>query len=183
MGKQFSALSDRHTSFIRDQKVFFVGTATDQSKVNISPKGMDSLCVLDEKTILWLNLTGSGNETAAHIQTHPRMTLMFCAFEGSPTILRVYGRATALHRGDAQWESMMAHFEPIPGARQLFLLDIEMVQTSCGTSVPFFDYSGPREQLRDWALKKGEQGLRDYWQEKNQHSLDGIPTGIVEKSG
>ena len=183
MAKQYSELSDKHIEFIEAQKVFFVGTATADSKVNISPKGLDSLRVGNRRSILWLNVTGSGNETAAHVQSHPRMTLMFCAFEGSPVILRVYGEATAIHRGDARWDDLFPLFEPIPGARQLFELRVDLVQTSCGMAVPLFDYVGPREQLQEWASKKGEDGVRAYWKEKNQLSLDGIPTGIVEKNG
>lgn len=183
MGKQYRELSPQHMAFIRDQKIFFVATATADSKVNLSPKGMDSLRVLDERSIVWLNVTGSGNETAAHLQSHPRMTLMFCAFEGSPLILRLYGEATAVHRSDSAWDQLFPLFEALPGARQIFRLRIDLVQTSCGMAVPYFDYVGPREQLREWASKKGEDGVRAYWGEKNQLSLDGIPTGIVEKNG
>ena len=101
MGQQFTELSEKNISFIAQQKIYFVGTATDESKVNISPKGMDSFKVLDSKTIAWLNVTGSGNETAAHVQTHPRMTVMFAAFEGQPVILRLYGKAIAIHKNGA----------------------------------------------------------------------------------
>jgi len=182
MGQQYSELSEKHVKFISKQKIYFVGTATDDSKVNISPKGMDSFKVLDSKTIAWLNVTGSGNETAAHVQTHPRMTIMFAAFEGNPMILRLYGDATAIHHNDPEWSKLYCHFSPIPGVRQIFKLSIEMVQTSCGMSVPFFDYVEEREQLNDWAVKKGEDGIKDYWQQKNQVSLDGIPTNILNKN-
>lgn len=182
MGKRFDALSAQHIEFIERQKLFFVGTATDDSRVNISPKGMDSLRVVDANRILWLNVTGSGNETAAHVLLNPRMTLMFCAFEGAPQILRAYGQARAIHRGDVEWPALFAHFEPLPGARQIFDLSIDLVQTSCGMAVPFFDYIEERDQLRNWAEKKGEQGLQQYWHEKNQSSIDGLPTHIVEKN-
>lgn len=182
MGKQFSELKETHIDFIAQQKIFFVGTATDTSKVNISPKGMDSLRVLNASKVAWLNVTGSGNETAAHVQTHPRMTIMFAAFEGKPVILRLYGTATAIHHNDDTWEETYNLFTPQPGARQIFVLDIDMVQTSCGMSVPYFDYVGDRELLNDWAEKQGEQGIKAYWGNKNKQSLDGIPTRIVEKN-
>jgi hypothetical protein len=182
MGQQYTELSEKHVKFISKQKIYFVGTATHDSKVNISPKGMDSFKVLDSKTVAWLNVTGSGNETAAHVQTHPRMTIMFAAFEGNPMILRLYGDATAIHHHDPEWSKLYCQFSPIPGVRQIFKLSIEMVQTSCGMSVPFFDYVEEREQLNVWAAKKGENGIKDYWQQKNQVSLDGIPTNILNKN-
>lgn len=178
MGKRFEAISEALQEFIAQQKIFFVGTATDTSRVNISPKGLDSLRVLDANRVIWLNVTGSGNETAAHLQTHPRMTIMFAAFEGAPMILRLYGTARAFHKGDAEWAALYAHFPANAGARQIFDMQVDLVQTSCGMAVPFFDYVGEREQLNQWAVNKGEQGIRDYWQEKNKLSLDGVPTGI-----
>lgn len=182
MGQQFSELSEKHVKFIAEQKIYFVGTATADSKINISPKGMDSLKILDGKTVAWLNLTGSGNETAAHVQTHPRMTIMFAAFEGSPMILRLYGNAIAVHQNDPEWSELYKLFSPILGARQIFKLSIEIVQTSCGMSVPFFDYVADREQLSDWAVKKGEDDIKEYWQQNNQVSIDGIQTNVMTKN-
>lgn len=182
MGKQYSEISDTLKQFIEDQKVFFVGTATADSRVNISPKGMESLRVLDKNRIVWLNVTGSGNETAAHIQESPRMTIMFAAFEGSPMILRLYGNAKVIHRNDPQWQELFSLFNPIPGARQVFDLAVDLVQTSCGTGVPFFDYVEEREQLKNWAVKKGEEGIKEYWEKRNQVSLDGKPTNIMRKN-
>lgn len=182
MGQRYPELSVDHIRFIAAQKLFFVGTATDTSRVNVSPKGMDALRVLNPQRVCWLNVTGSGNETAAHIATHPRMTVMFCAFEGKPMILRLYGTATVHHRGDPAWAQLAASFPTLPGARQIFDLTIDLVQTSCGMAVPYFDYQGERELLNQWATKKGEDGIRAYWAEKNQRSLDDLPTGIVEKS-
>ena len=179
MAQQFDSLSTRLTAFIRNQKIFFVGTAPADGRVNLSPKGMDSLRVLDESRVAWLNVTGSGNETAAHVQENGRMTLMFCAFEGNPLILRLYGTAQVHHRHDPEWAAWYAHFEPIPGARQVFVLDIDRVQTSCGMAVPFFSYQDEREQLREWAIRKGEDGIRSYWEEKNRFTIDGKPTGVL----
>lgn len=183
MGQRFTELSEKHINFIAEQKIFFVGTAMAEGCVNISPKGMDSLRVLGNNRVAWLNVTGSGNETAAHVQQTPRMTLMFCAFDGQPLILRLYGAAKVVHKGDSEWNSLFSLFKPLPGARQIFELSIELVQSSCGMAVPYFSYEGERELLSDWATKKGDAGLKQYWQEKNQISIDGIPTHIVAKSG
>ena len=182
MGKRYTELPEKLKTFIEAQKLFFVGTAAADGRVNISPKGMDSLRVLGKNRIVWLNVTGSGNETSAHVQENPRMTLMFAAFEGSPMILRLYGEARVIHQSDPEWEELFALFDPLPGARQIFDLAIDLVQTSCGMAVPFFDYVGERTQLNDWARKKGEEGIQAYWKEKNQTSLDGKPTRILEKN-
>ena len=182
MGKQFDALNDQHKAFIAEQKLFFVATAASQGRVNVSPKGMDSLRVIDSRKLVWLNVTGSGNETAAHVVSNPRMTIMFAAFEGKPLILRVYGEARAVHRQDEDWRALSALFPSTPGARQFFVLDIELVQNSCGMAVPLFDYVGERNLLSQWAEKKGESGIEAYWREKNQASIDGLPTHIVEKN-
>ncbi len=183
MGQRYTELSDKLKQFIEAQKIFFVGTAAADGRVNISPKGMDSLRVLGKNRVVWLNVTGSGNETSAHVQENPRMTLMFAAFEGNPMILRLYGKAKVIHQTDPEWEVLLALFDPLPGTRQLFDLSIDLVQTSCGMAVPYFEYTGERDQLNAWANKKGEAGIRDYWNEKNQVSLDGKPTRIVEKNG
>ncbi|MCV6637132.1 pyridoxamine 5'-phosphate oxidase family protein [Candidatus Albibeggiatoa sp. nov. NOAA] len=183
MGQTFTALSDKHIEFIENQKIFFVGTAVDTGNVNISPKGGDSLRVVDANTIVWQNLTGSGNESATHVIRNPRMTIMFCAFEGKPLILRTYGNARVLHRNDAEWAQYMALFEPNFTARQIFILDISLVLSSCGMAVPFFDYQGDRDFLDKWAMKQGEEGIEQYWIKRNQKSLDGFDTEIVTRAG
>ena len=182
MGKQYDEISDELKDFIEKQMIFFVGTAASDSRVNVSPKGMDSLRVISNKRVVWLNVTGSGNETSAHVQENPRMTLMFASFSGNPVILRLYGKAKVIHNKDDEWLDLFSLFDPIPGARQIFDLTIDLVQTSCGMAVPFFDYVEEREQLIDWATKKGDEGLKAYWEQKNQVSLDGIPTNIVSKN-
>ncbi len=179
MGKRFTQLTDEHQSFIAEQHLFFVATAPIEGRINLSPKGMDSLRVLDASTVAWLNVTGSGNETAAHVAENGRMTMMFCAFVGKPVILRLYGHAKVFHPRDPEWTSLFAQFNALPGARQIFVLQIELVQSSCGMAVPYFDYVGEREQLNEWALKKGEAGIQDYWRDRNQKSLDDRDTGIV----
>ena len=179
MARRYPALQEAHREFIAAQQMFFVATAACEGHINLSPKGLDSLRVLDASRVAWLNHTGSGNETAVHVQRDGRMTLMFCAFEGDPLILRLYGRGRAVHQQDADWEEMLALFPPMAGARQLFVLDIELVQTSCGFGVPLYDFRGQRELLPAWAEKKGRQGLEDYWREKNVLSLDGLDTDIM----
>jgi Pyridoxamine 5'-phosphate oxidase len=183
MGQQFNKLTAEHLQFIAAQRIFFVGTATATSRVNVSPKGMDSLKVLSANRIVWLNLTGSSNETSAHIQQNPRMTVMFCAFEDPPQILKLHGTAQVFHRNDPEWSGLISLFKPLPGARQIFDMKIDLVQTSCGMGVPYYAYDGDRKLLNDWAAKKGEEGLRRYREEKNQTSIDGIPTHIVAKGG
>jgi hypothetical protein len=181
MGKKLPQLTPELRTFIEAQKIFFVGTAMTTGTVNVSPKGMDSLRILDDNRVLWLNATGSGNETATHVQESPRMTIMFCAFEGNPLILRLYGQATVYHSFDEKWAEYLELFPPTPGARQLFELHIQLVQTSCGFAVPLMDYQSDRDILTNWATKKGEEGINDYWKEKNTVSLDGHPTGIFGK--
>ena len=178
MAKHYDAIPQPLTDFIQLQKVFFVATAGTEGRVNLSPKGMDSLRIIDEHTVRWLNVTGSGNETAAHVLENQRMTIMFCAFEGKPMILRLYGNASMVQPGDKDWKSLSQDLPALPGARQIFTLKVDLVQTSCGMGVPFFDFINERDQLNQWAVKKGEQGIKQYWTEQNAESLDGKPTGI-----
>lgn len=176
----FDSLTDVQKEFVEKQKLFFVATAGNDGRINLSPKGLDSLRVLDANTIVWLNLTGSGNETAAHIKEQTRMTIMCCSFEGNPLILRLYGNARAIHRQDNDWEKYYAHFPDSPGARQVFELAIESVQTSCGFAVPNMDFVSERSQLSEWTDKKSPEEIKDYWGKKNSKSIDGKPTGIFE---
>ena len=179
MATQFDAISDAHRRFIEAQHVFFVGTAAATGRVNISPKGMDSLRVLGPNRILWRNLTGSGNETAGHLAQVNRMTLMWCGFERQPMIMRAYGTARALHPRDADFATLNGEFPPSPGARQIYDMSVEMLQTSCGYAVPFMDYAGERDVLADWAEKKGPEGICAYWEDRNQQTIDGAPTHIL----
>ena len=183
MGQRFAELSDKHIQFIAEQRIFFIGTATADSRVSVSPKGMDSLRVLSNNRVVWLNVTGSGNETSAHVQQAPRMTIMFCAFAGQPLILRLYGSAKVVHKNDPEWGNLISLFKPLPGARQIFDVTLDLVQTSCGMSVPYYTYDGERELLNDLTAKIGADGVKRYWEEKNQVSIDGIPTNIVAKNG
>jgi len=178
MADQFSGLEDAHRAFIEAQHLFFVGTAAADGRVNVSPKGMDSLRVLGPNRVVWLNLTGSGNETAAHLLQNDRMTLMFCSFDRQPMILRLYGHARAVHPRDGEWTDLAGLFGAPLGSRQCFVLDVDLVQTSCGFAVPLYAFEGERQTLVNWAEKKGEAGIRDYWAVKNTVSLDGFETGV-----
>ena len=180
MGKQLPGLTARLKAFIAGQKIFFVATAMKEGRINLSPKGMDALRVLDDTSLVWLNVTGSGNETATHLKYDGRMTLMFAAFEGPPMILRLYGNARAYHPRDAYWDTHIGLFPPLPGSRQLVHVDIELVQVSCGMAVPFMEYRADRALLNAWAEEKGPEGLQEYMAEKNISSLDGLDTGIFE---
>ncbi len=180
MAKFYDQLNEKLTSFIQEQKIFFTGSAAAEGRINVSPKGTDSLRVLNDKQILWLNLTGSGNETAAHLREVNRITLMFCAFDGDPLILRVYGTAKTIHRQDKEWDEYYQHFPQNNGARNIFLVEIESVQTSCGFAVPYMDYKEDRTILTDWSAKKTDEQMKSYWEEKNVTSIDGLPTGLFE---
>lgn len=177
-----NSLNPTLRAFIERQQMFFVATADVDGRVNVSPKGMDTLRVLGGQTIRWLNLSGSGNETAAHVQATGRMTLMFCAFEGPAMILRVYGTAKVLHPRDSDWQKLLSDFPVIAGSRQIFDLSIEMVQTSCGTGVPFMEFQSSRadDQLVPFYQEMKEDGVRDYWRRKNVKTIDGKPTGIFD---
>lgn len=182
MSQKFKALSAKHINFIKNQKIFFVGTAAADGTVNISPKGYDSIKVLSPDRIIWLNVTGSGNETSAHVQLNPRMTIMFTSFDSSPVTLRIYGKARVIHKLDDEWGVLSGYFDQIVGTRQIFDLSIELVQTSCGMSIPYFQYKGERDAQLKWATKKGDAGIREFWKEENQQSIDGFPTNILEKN-
>ena len=180
MAKQFDHLTRDHIGFITAQHIFFCGTAADEGRVNISPKGMDSLRILGPNRLIWRNWTGSGNETAAHLALHNRMTLMWCGFEARPMIMRAYGTARTLHPRDPEFATLNAQFPTTDGARQIYDVSVAMVQTSCGYAVPFFEHQGPRDTLEGWTRDKGPQGIATYWKERNQQTIDGLPTHILE---
>jgi hypothetical protein len=180
MAAQFPQLTHRLLAFIDAQPIFFVATAARDGRVNVSPKGQDSLRVLSPTCVVWLNGTGSGNETAAHVLDSPRMTIMFCSFVQAPLILRLYGTARAVHVGDPGWEALLGRFPPMQGARNIFVMDVDLVQTSCGYGVPLFEFVAQRELMDSWAAKKGPDGLHAYQQAKNRSSIDGFPTGLPD---
>jgi hypothetical protein len=180
MGTKHPKLNRGLISFIEKQHLFFVGTAAPDGRVNISPKGLDSLRVIDENRLVWLNLTGSGNETAAHLKETKRMTIMFASFDKAPLILKLYGQATTINYSHEKWSELIDLFPEHPGARQIFDVTIDLVITSCGEAVPFYDFVGNRESLTAWSEEKGPDGIRDYWESTNQVSIDGKPTGILD---
>ncbi|AQS94554.1 pyridoxamine 5'-phosphate oxidase [Polaribacter sp. BM10] len=180
MSKFYTKLTSRLQKFIEAQKIFFVATAPTSGRINLSPKGMDSFRVVSENRVLWLNVTGSGNETAAHLLENNRITIMFCAFEGAPNILRLYGKGKEIKEGDTSWNDLINLFPETPGTRQIFDITVESAQTSCGMSIPFFEYKSERNELNDWAAKQGKEGISKYWEEKNQTSIDGLPTHLLD---
>ena len=180
MAKFFPELTPAHQTFIAAQKIFFVASAPANGRVNLSPKGMDTFRIRSTRSVTYLDATGSGNETAAHLVENGRVTVMFCALAGPPLVLRLYGHGRAIHPRDENWATLRPLFGPtIPGERQIITLDVESVQTSCGFGVPRFDYVEDRDQLNRWAEKKGPDGIEEYWAEKNQQSIDGLPTGLL----
>ena len=176
MGKKLNAITNDLKEFIEQQKIFFVGTAANKGRVNISPKGTDSFRVLEKNKIVWLNLTGSGNETAAHLIKNNRMTIMFCAFEGNPLILRLYGIAQIYHHEDQKFQQYINLFPKNAGVRQIIEMDVDLVQTSCGFAVPFMDFNKERTTLNNWATKQGKEKIKEYWKKKNNTSIDGYKT-------
>lgn len=175
-------ISDHIQEFIAEQSVYFVASAplSAEGHVNVSPKGLDTFRVLGPARVAYLDLTGSGNETAAHLGENGRITLMFCAFQGRPMILRLFGRGRAVFPESPEWPELIARFEEIPGVRQIVVAEIHRVQTSCGFGVPRMGSPETREQLVSWAERKGDDGLREYRHEKNTMSIDGIPVAVAE---
>ncbi|MDZ4771220.1 MAG: pyridoxamine 5'-phosphate oxidase family protein [Chloroflexota bacterium] len=182
MGKVFDHIREEDAAFIARQPLFFVATAPldADGHVNLSPKGMDALRVLSADEVAYVDMTGSGNETSAHLLENGRVTFMFCAFNGAPNILRLFGTGRTILPGDADWSAYADRLPTLPGTRQIIVASIDRVQTSCGFAVPCMDYVKPRETLCDWAEKKGEDALVTYRHEKNVRSIDDLPTPIGE---
>ena len=183
MGKQFPAIDDKHREFIARQKIFFTGSAAANSRINISPRGTDALRVLDANTVVYRDLTGSGNETAAHMLADGRLTIMLCAVDGPPLIMRLYGQGRILLKDTPEFGALLASAyggEAPLGTRQLVVLDVDLVQTSCGFGVPLFEHTGERASIQNWAEAKGEDGLETYRRANNAVSLDGLPTGMFD---
>ena len=183
MATTYSTITDDLRAFIEAQQLFFVATAplAADGHVNISPKGLDCLRVLGPLRVAYLDLTGSGNETSAHLRENGRVTLMFCAFQGPPRILRLYGTGTTALAGSPTWAELRPLFPDHPGSRQIIVADVTRVQTSCGFGVPLYDYTGQRETLLRYAESKGEQGLEDYRRQQNARSIDGLTTPLGER--
>ncbi len=174
------SIKEQHKDFIERQRMFFVSTAPldGSGHVNLSPKGVDSFRVLSDSRVAYMDLVGSGNETSAHILENGRITFMFCAYEGPPNILRLYGKGFPVLPGDEAWEELSSHFKIQVATRQIIVADIHKVQTSCGYSVPLYEYTGERDHADKWAAKKGAEGLEQYKKQKNRVSMDGLPTSL-----
>lgn len=181
MATQYPAIDEKIRRFILRQHIFFTASAAAGTRVNLSPRGTDSFRILTPNRVVYLDRTGSGNETAAHMLADGRLTIMFCAFEGPPSILRLYGHGRSVHRGTQEYTALLgeqfAGHEPL-GTRQLMIQDIDLVQTSCGYGVPFMEYKSERPSMDNWAENKGADGLIAYQHEKNVTSMDGLPTGL-----
>lgn len=180
MAKFFEALDEKLKTFIAAQPIFFVASAPRQGHINLSPKGGDSFRVIDDNLACYLDLTGSGNETSAHIADDGRLTIMFNSFSKTPLILRLYGQGRVALKGSAEWKAHIDLFPDLPGARQLVFIAIDKVQTSCGFAVPEMEIVAPRDTLIRWAENKGAEGLKDYRAKNNLSSIDGLPTGFSE---
>jgi Pyridoxamine 5'-phosphate oxidase len=182
MAKFYPEVTAELQKFIAAQQIFFTASAPHQGRINLSPKGIDTFRCLDSHTVVYLDVTGSGNETSAHLSENGRLTIMFCSFTAKPWILRLYGTGTVIRPRDPAWADRYSLFTPVAGARQIIQLAVESAQTSCGMGVPLYDYAGERNSLIEWAEKRGESGLQAYWQEKNQVSIDGLPTHLLDAS-
>ena len=180
MGKFSDAIAPAHRSFIEKQKMFFVATAplSRDGHVNLSPKGSDSFRVLTPNRVAYMDLIGSGNETSAHLMENGRITFMFCAFDGAPNILRLYGHGYTVLPQQEEWATLSPLFHITLSTRQIIVADIDRVQTSCGFSVPLYEHMGERDHADKWAESKGPEGLEKYKQEKNRLSMDGLPTAL-----
>lgn len=181
MATFYDRIEPKLRTFIERQHIFFTATAAEGSRINLSPKGLDALRVLDAHTVAYLDWTGSGNETAAHVRADGRLTIMMCAFEGPPNILRLFGRGAVLPKGSAEYrriiDTAFGGDEP-KSARQIIVLHVESAQTTCGYGVPHYAYEGERPSLPNWAA--GQDDLPGYRLRNNMVSIDGIPTGHVE---
>lgn len=183
MAKEHNRIAAEHQAFIENQKVFFVCTAplSDEGHINLSPKGFDCFRVISPTRVGYLDIVGSGNETSAHLLENGRITFMFCAFDGPPKILRLYGKGYTVLPGDDEWNELSAQFSPLVATRQIIVADIIKVKTSCGFGVPLYEFKTGRDHAFKWAANKGEYGLEEYKKENNMISMDGLPAPIATK--
>jgi len=183
MGKEHNRITEEHREFIENQKLFFVCTSPLDANghINLSPKGFDCFRVLSPTRVGYLDIVGSGNETSAHLLENERITFMFCAFEGPPKILRLYGKGRTVLPGDDEWKELSKQFTILPATRQIIVADIFKVKSSCGFGIPLYEYIAERDHAFKWAVNKGEEGLEEYKKEKNMVSIDGLPAPIASK--
>ncbi|MFA9410071.1 MAG: pyridoxamine 5'-phosphate oxidase family protein [Deltaproteobacteria bacterium] len=179
MGKTYDAIDDKLRTFIDEQKMFFVATAPSapDGHINVSPKGLaGTFAVIDDRTIAYLDLTGSGVETIAHLRENGRICVMFCAFESRPLIVRVHGTGEVVEPNHEKFASLSAHFDDYPGVRSIIVVRVSRISDSCGYGVPLYEHKGERDQLPRWATSKGDDGIAQYQQDNNAESLDGLPS-------
>ena len=177
MGKIYQTLEPKLQDWIKAQKMFFVSTAplSKDGLVNCSPKGLDTFRILDENTVAYLDLTGSGVETIAHLKENQRITIMFCAFDGPPKIVRLYGKGIVYQNGSTEFEKLSTQFDSYIGARSIIKIEVTRIADSCGYAVPKYEYVEDRDVLQKWCENKGEAVIKEYQKEKNRESLDGLP--------
>ena len=176
MGKQYSGIDAGLRSFIEAQHMFFVASAPSQGgHVNLSPKGLDTLRIVDEHTIIYLDYVGSGAETIAHLNDNGRIVLMLCAFEGAPKIVRLHGRGEAIEPQHHEYAALRSRFPLERPARSVIRVHVERISDSCGYGVPLYAFQSHRTQLHAWSDRKGETGLMEYQKQNNQESIDGLP--------
>lgn len=181
MARFHDELNDDLREFIQAQHIFFHATAPASGRINLSPKGLDTFRILNDRRVAYLDLTGSECETAAHLLENGRITIMFCSFAEKPLIVRLYGRGSVVRPRDEQWNSLHAQFTSIPGERQIIVLDIESIMTTCGFAVPLYEFQSHREQLTEFTCKMGPERMEKYRRERNQTSIDGLPTHLLHK--
>jgi hypothetical protein len=182
MAKFYDELDDFLKDFISKQHIFFNASAPVEGRINISPKGLDTFRILNNKRVAYLDLTGAENESGAHLAENGRFTLMFCSFDEKPLILRIYGNGRAVRPRDSEWADLHTHFPVIEGERQIIVLDIESLMTSCGFGVPLFEFRAVRTMLPEFACNMGETKMDEYRKKNNQKSIDGMPTYYLSDS-
>jgi len=178
MSNWYEVITPEIKEFITKQMMFFVATAPNAGRINLSPKGMDTFRVLSDKRAIYLDITGSGNETAAHLFENGRITIMFCSFDRNPSILRLYGHGRTIHPRDDRWNDYLAMFPATPGLRQIMEIDIDSAMTSCGYAVPRLDHLTERNTLRKYWEKRSDTVLEKYHRDMNERSIDDLPTGL-----
>jgi len=185
MGKRYDSIPPELQAFIEEQSLFFVATAplAGDGHVNLSPKGLDTFRMVGPREVMYLDLTGSGNETAAHVAENGRLTLMFCAFQGRPKIVRLYCRGRIITRKSARWDELAGNFPSFLSARQIIIGEVEFVQSSCGFGVPEMVMAAERDMIQQWAETKGAEGIAEYRRTRNTVSLDGLPAPTTDPEG
>ena len=177
MGKQYNEITPELSEWVKKQHMFFVASAplAEDGHINCSPKGLDSLRILGPNSVAYLDITGSGAETIAHLRENGRIVIMFCSFEGSPKIVRFHGKGEAILPSSPKWASLQGLYPDYPGIRSVILVEVTRVSDSCGFGVPYFEFVGERDSMQRWAETKGDEGLARYRNEKNASSIDGLP--------